>query len=450
VEETIRICRVKPGVNSGWSSQSRTTPLCLRIVSILSVLRFMVPLVIFSMTGLISAEATEKQSLVITDTVMNRTWKFTPRIVAGVNHIRLIDLQEFLGAKLEHSLLGQRYTLISGGHRVEFKVSRTEFFVDQLVLKFREPVNSTAGEILIPLDFFTLALPFLRDVSVTFDSTAMTMNVTERKGKPATVEKVDPGTGPISPVATRAPGTTPLKLRSVTIDPGHGGKDCGAIGPGGLQEKEVVLQIAKLLRDRLKRKYGIDVFLTREDDTFLELDQRAAIANNNKSDIFLSIHTNSGKRKLVQGFEVFYLNRQPSDDYAMETATQENVGSSTGQGANQTQKVSEDIQAILWDLIQNKYMEESSILAEKILLANEASFNRSSRGVKQAPFVVLFGIEMPAVLVEVDFISNPSQEKQLKDEDYLQRISDSLIKGIIDFKKHYEKILGTTETTSGN
>ena len=223
-----------------------------------------------------------------------------------------------------------------------------------------------------------------------------------------------------------------LGVSRIIIDPGHGGKDYGA--PGyikGVHEKDVVLQIARRLARKIRQELKCEVFLTRNRDEYLTLEERTAIANTKNADLFISIHTNSHKDNRAYGIETYFLNLATDDD-AIRVAAMEN--------ATSTKNIS-DLQTILFDLMQNAKINESSRLAGYIqsTLVNHLKTKRYSRikdkGVKQAPFYVLLGAQMPAVLVETSFISNPRECKRLVDPQYQERICEAIILGIRQYIK---------------
>jgi len=216
-----------------------------------------------------------------------------------------------------------------------------------------------------------------------------------------------------------------LCVKRVVIDAGHGGKDPGAIGPTGLREKDVVLTIAKKVALRLKKDLNCQVILTRDDDQFLPLMQRTAIANAEKADLFLSIHANAAPSRGVSGVETYFLNFA-LDKEAMSVAARENATSNKRIG---------DLKHILNDIMKNTKVDESSRLAgcvQRELVRNlRRQYDKvKSKGVKQAPFFVLIGARMPSVLVEVSFISNKKEEKRLKSDHYLSTVADGIINGI--------------------
>jgi len=222
-----------------------------------------------------------------------------------------------------------------------------------------------------------------------------------------------------------------LCVRRIVVDPGHGGKDPGAIGPTGLKEKDVTLKLAKKVAARLREELGAEVILTRDRDVFVPLEQRTAIANAQKADLFVSIHTNAAPSSRLRGIETYYLNFAV-DEHAMRVAALENASSS---------KRMADLSGILNQILKNTKVDESSRLARAVQDALTQSIRGNGGkdlGVKQAPFFVLIGAKMPSVLVETSFISNDEEEKMLKDNAYLDQLSSGIVSGI----RHYMKDMG--------
>lgn len=223
-----------------------------------------------------------------------------------------------------------------------------------------------------------------------------------------------------------------LKIETVMLDPGHGGKDPGAIGIGKVYEKDINLRFALILGQEL-RKAGLKVIYTREDDTFIPLDERTAMANVQKADLFISIHCNAHKQSGIRGLETYYLNLARTDD-AVRVAARENAVS--------TKRIS-DLQFILTDLMLNSKMRESKDLAEDVhaCAVKELSKNYSIKdhGVRTAPFYVLMGAKMPSILVELGYITNSVECKRLRDETYLQRKAKGLAEGIAKYKQQIER-----------
>ncbi len=222
-----------------------------------------------------------------------------------------------------------------------------------------------------------------------------------------------------------------LGVHTIVIDPGHGGHDTGA--PGyfrGVKEKNIVLQIAKRLARKIRRELGCKVIMTRNSDRFLSLEERTAIANTKNADLFISIHCNASKNRRAYGIETFFLNLATDDD-AILVAARENATS---------RKNISDLQTILNDLMQNSKINESSRLATHVQNAIYRHMKRryskiKNKGVKQAPFYVLLGAQMPSILIETSFISNKRECKRLLNAGYQEHLCNAIIKGIRSYIK---------------
>ena len=236
--------------------------------------------------------------------------------------------------------------------------------------------------------------------------------------------------GPSKPAGSGAAGG----IRTVVIDPGHGGAEVGAKGPGGTLEKDVTLAIGRKLRSALANGLGLQAFLTRDKDQELALDDRTAFANNYKADLFVSIHANASAARGAHGSEVYFLSYQASDEEARRLASSE--GGEIARGGSEAPP-SSDLALILWDMAQAEHLEESSALATRINEELAEVTGSQGRGIKQAPFRVLVGAGMPAVLVEIAFISNAEEEKLLNSEAYQNKVAAALVRGIERY--HHER-----------
>ncbi len=224
-----------------------------------------------------------------------------------------------------------------------------------------------------------------------------------------------------------------LGVKRIIIDPGHGGRDPGAIGGDGLKEKDVMLKLANLVAEKVRRELKCQVILTRSSDISLPLEKRTAIANIKKADLFISLHLNAHKYKKVRGVETYFLNIALDED-AMNLAARENATS---------KKNISDLQMILNDLMLNTKINESNRLAGFVQKGLVKELQRRykkirNRGVRQAPFYVLIGAEMPAVLVEVGYITNTMENRRFKGETYLKRAASGIVKGIDTYIKDME------------
>ncbi|MEK6531402.1 MAG: N-acetylmuramoyl-L-alanine amidase [Deltaproteobacteria bacterium] len=228
---------------------------------------------------------------------------------------------------------------------------------------------------------------------------------------------------------------SPLNL--IVLDPGHGGEDSGAIGPEGVKEKDVVLSVALKLKRLLVEQYGCNVEMTRKDDVFIPLKQRPAFANRAMADVFISIHANASPKRDSSGIETFFLSIDATDEEARRVAAFENSFADPALAGPSA--AGDDIKDILWDMTNTESHHESQILAESMHLNLIEGAERLNRGIRQAPFAVLFGSAMPAVLVEIGFISNHAEEKWLETPDAQAIIAGALAKGILGFKDIMQK-----------
>ena len=220
----------------------------------------------------------------------------------------------------------------------------------------------------------------------------------------------------------------PRTIRAIAIDPGHGGDDTGTRGPNGTLEKEVTLAVARRLRNLIESQLGLRVVLTRTTDTTVALDERAAIANNNRADLFISLHTNASVRESATGAEVFYLSLAEYDEEVREAS------GFTGQPVPVVGGGSRVLDIVPWELAQLRHVDQSARWA--LTVADELSLRipMSPRGLQQAPFRVLVGANMPAVLVEMGFLSNPDQEAQLTATTFQTTIVNGLLRSIIRYR----------------
>jgi len=222
-------------------------------------------------------------------------------------------------------------------------------------------------------------------------------------------------------------------ITTIVLDPGHGGHDPGAVGPSGLYEKDVVLDIALKLRDILSKKNNLRIFLTREKDVFIPLVERTAFANSKDADLFISIHANASPNRSAKGIETYLLN-WTSDEEAIRVAARENAISIKKMKAQMT-KFKSDVSLILNDLMRDNKRDESIKLANYVQNSIIATLGENyhdirNHGVKNALFYVLFGAKMPSVLAEVSFISNPAEEKLLSKDDYKTHIAKAIAEGV--------------------
>ena len=337
-----------------------------------------------------------------------------------------------------------------GTTKVVFRFSqapayRTEKGDGQVVLRFPGAKLVPASPEVVP-DDERVARILLRpaELAVVLKGKDLSTNVYPLAAPPRIVVDVTrgaPQAPAAAPAATRVPGALVLPTptptprpepRVVVIDPGHGGTEEGAKGPGGLLEKDVVLALSRTVREVLTAR-GYRVVTTRDSDASVGFQDRTATANAAKADVFLSLHMNASRSPSAHGTEVYYLSLDASDRAAAALADAENEDEPKPTPSAETNAALRDLDLILWDLAQNQHLTASSRLAEII----QADFNRllgiTTRGVKQAPFRVLIGVNAPAVLVEVAFISNPEEEKKIASEAFRRAVAETLAGSLDSF-----------------
>jgi N-acetylmuramoyl-L-alanine amidase len=251
-----------------------------------------------------------------------------------------------------------------------------------------------------------------------------------------------PGGLPDAPAAAPA---APERFTTVVVDAGHGGEDHGASGPKGLLEKDLVLDLARRLAARLVAQ-ELTVVMTRDGDRFVSLDERTRLANDAGADLFVSIHANASKLRDVAGIETFFASPEATDDAARALAQAENLA--FGEAALRMAE-GDPVRAILGDLLATAHLadaQEFARMAQRRLATAEAS---RSRGVKQAPFVVLMGVRAPAVLVEVGFLTNAREEGRLASTAERERLVSGLAEAVATFRARQDARLGVADAGGG-
>ena len=233
-------------------------------------------------------------------------------------------------------------------------------------------------------------------------------------------------------------GAAAQPLRLIVLDAGHGGHDSGATGPTGVQEKEVVLDVTRRVARMMEESgFGIKVVLSRSADVFVPLRDRTNFANKQRADLFVSIHANAHPRSVSEGVETYFLSSEASDTEARQTAAIEN-GAVQLESPAARQKT-DAIRSILWDLAQSEFQQESSFLAETVLDSMTRSLRLVNRGVKQAGFFVLGGAAMPAILIEIGFLTNPKEERKLATPEYREATARAIFAGLQEYKRRHDQ-----------
>lgn len=252
------------------------------------------------------------------------------------------------------------------------------------------------------------------------------------------ISLIDPSAGPIVHNALEQVGPNEI-IDKIIIDPGHGGEDYGAIGFDKTREKKIVLDIAKRLAKLIRKDKLFEVVLTRDKDEYIPLEKRAQIANDNKGDLFISIHANASTKRAARGFQVFFLAPANNDD-ARAAAQLENASFLAEMNRND-EELQDDISIILSQMIQTEFQVESADLADIVdkELRKKAGKSTKARGMDQAGFVVLNNVYMPSILVETAFITNQEDENLLNSKTYREDIAEAIYAGLKRFKAKYEK-----------
>jgi len=227
--------------------------------------------------------------------------------------------------------------------------------------------------------------------------------------------------------------TRSIDVRTVVVDPGHGGSDVGTVGHNRTYEKNVNLEVAKRLK-RLLERQGFGVVMTRDDDRHVALAERAEIANNAGGDCFISLHCNAWYNDGAKGVETYFLSPAKSDWSQSVEATENQAGAQT-----------DDVDFIVWELVQNRFISSSSDLAEVVQRSVSERLDVTDRGVRQAGFRVLVGAFMPAVLVEMGFLSNPGEERRLGRSSYQQDIAEAIAEAVVEFRDRYNRAVAADD-----
>ena len=318
----------------------------------------------------------------------------------GASYVPLVPLCDTYGINWEYDTFTRTVVLTKDLHRFNLTIGEKMILADGRPENLTHPVEMYQGTVVVPIK--------LQERLVTLFAKAM------------------PQPAPLQEVCL-------LRIRKVVIDAGHGGNDPGAIGKTGVQEKNVNLDIAKRL-GKLLSDAGFQVVFTRSRDNFIPLEQRVGIANSSGADLFLSIHSNANRVKGLNGFEVYYVSPALNDCRRALLAAKEsrpalNTGTVAGDNLN--------LRATLWNLIYTACRAESMELARSLCRSIDRDLDTRVLGVKGANYYVLKGARMPAVLIEIGFLSNTREEKLLKNDFYRQQIAEAIADGIQSYARDY-------------
>jgi N-acetylmuramoyl-L-alanine amidase len=314
--------------------------------------------------------------------------------IGGVTYVPLLSLCDSENIAWEYDTFTRKVNLTKDAHKISLMVGERLVLVDGAEQYLKHPVDIYQGTAVVPYKFKEQILDTL-------------------------FKKVYPQRQiPLS------------KIKKVVIDAGHGGTDPGSIGKLGLREKYVNLDIAKRLSSLLKSQ-GIDVMMTRSTDTFVPLARRVAIANNAKADLFISIHSNANRVRSLNGFEVYYVSPNVSDSKrALYSAQHEALDLDRAFFAYSP---SLNLKAILWDMIYTSNRAEALRLSQYVCRAIDNNLNTRVLGVKGGPFYVLKSVHMPAILIEVGYLSNYNEERLIRNSYYRQQITEGIAEGLRNY-----------------
>jgi len=346
------------------------------------------------------------------------------RTQAGNDYLPLTALCELLEIKYETDILLQSFKLGEGARQALFLAEQRYYFQGESVIHLSAPPRFSEGDFYLPAAVAAIELGRLSGKTVSYQPESRELRICDNNGSLPTIN-----TG-------NSNGNTSL-IRRIIIDAGHGGKDPGAVG-NGLNEKDIALALALQTAQALNRADpSFEIILTRDRDVFIPLSDRAKIANQAHGDIFISIHCNASRRRAANGFEIFVLNADASDNSARTTAELENSAIEY-ESAEAQEEYSNDVDGVLARLRLNEYQQESVALAGEVKAQIISRYRMEDRGVKSARFYVLRGALMPSVLVETAFISNPEDARKLRDPEFQSGIAAAITQGVIAFKEQFE------------
>lgn len=353
-------------------------------------------------------------------------------------YVSLYDITEVLSLDTSFDVVTQRGRIYRGANIAVYQVGLSALLLNGRLEKFSYPVTRMKGEVLLPAAFFDVfAGSFFPEATV------------QRSGKTYLVAGLGARRETRRTPMMRRDGERPAaskdKISFIIIDAGHGGRDPGAIGKGGVKEKSITLSVARELKAYLEEKIeGVKIILTRNSDTFIELGRRTDIANGHlrekENGMFISIHVNASISPRISGFETYFLSQSASNDDARATAALEN--NVVVLEDRSRRKSYDDAAHMEAFMLTAQIQRESSLLAESIQSSMDRRISEfKSRGVKKADFFVLRGSLMPAILAEIGYITNQKELGSLKKSSYQKKIAMGLGDGIEAFIKKYNALI---------
>jgi len=330
---------------------------------------------------------------------------------SGFQYVPLSRLCDVYGFECQWDSYIKTAILRKGSHKIVIRTDSDRVLVDGSIKKASRPVLLDTGAVYVPISFVR------EDLAQLIKSAPIE--------KPPVLEEV-----------------RKYSIKTIVLDPGHGGKDPGAIGRRGhLKEKDVTLRLARKIKDVLEAS-GVRVIMTRDSDVFIPLPKRADIANKSGADLFVSVHINASRSRLMRGFECYHLSNA-TDDNARVLEAFEDSSLRMGEGAEAEH--SSQLDKALWDMALTENRLESAELASYVCDSVDQSFTISNKGIKSARFYVLKHTHIPAVLLEAGYISNRYEEAKLKDPSFIDKLASAIGGGILKYKREYERTEGFTK-----
>ncbi|MBU0568534.1 N-acetylmuramoyl-L-alanine amidase, partial [bacterium] len=368
--------------------------------------------------------------------------------VDGEKMVPVKELAEIAGATVYWNSLTKRVILKRENGIIALKAKEAEVNLGQRIVRVNPVPQLIKNKLFVPIDFVVAELGLALGLKFSFIESLDRLTIDSKDQADRPIELRPAPSIPPPPEVSKEEKTSlneKVTIRKIVIDPGHGGKDPGAIGPSGLMEKEVVLDLAKRLKKMLEEKDPtLSIILTRDGDYFIPLAKRTSLANHHKADIFISLHVNGAFSRKANGFEVFHLSAEASDDTARATAALENGVIDLEKNGGERKDRIDYTQFILADMAQLEFIEESIELCGLIEKGVTKKINIVDRGIKSAFFYVLKDALMPSVLVEAAFITNPFEEAKLRDAGFREEVASGIAEAILEYKASYERTVGYT------
>jgi N-acetylmuramoyl-L-alanine amidase len=376
-------------------------------------------------------------------------------IIGGQEFIALDDVATLFQVAVKEDTLARGLTVTYRGRTIVLSADQPMASVSGRVVALPAPPIRAGNRWLVPVDFLPRALGPIYDARIEYRRAARLLVVGDvpidvplpaaPAAPPAAppAESAAPSAPTPTPPAPAAPGGEPppppvfasstAVLQTMVIDAGHGGDDIGARGSGGAEEKQITLQVARRVRALLEARLGIRVILTRDDDTPMTLDDRAAVANNSKADLFLSLHANASLIPRVSGAEVFHLRLDREGEEALKTAATGAVSLPVLGGMTRS------IDVIRWDLAQARHVEASAALGAMLEEDLRTQIKMSAQPRRAAPLRVLTSVNMPAALIEMAYLTNGDEERLMRSDNHQMSLAQGIYNAVVRFRGYLEQ-----------